>query len=233
MTLKALIFDVDGTLAETEELHRAAFNATFAEAGLPWHWDIPLYGALLKVTGGKERMRAYRDQLGETRPDEADIARLHARKTAIYTRLVAEGRLLPRPGVMHLIEDARRAGLHLAVATTTSPANVEALVQAIWQRSAREVFDVIAAGDEVAAKKPAPDVYCLALARLGISAQEAIAFEDSVAGLTSARAAGLRVIVTPSTYTAHEAFEGQMRLAPDLSDIGPCLGVPMRAAIAT
>ena len=233
MTLKALIFDVDGTLAETEELHRAAFNATFAEAALPWSWDVPLYGELLKVTGGKERMRAYRDRLGETRPDEANIARLHARKSAIYTRMVAAGHLLPRNGVVALIEDARRAGLRLAIATTTSPANVEALVQAIWQRSAREVFDVIAAGDEVTAKKPAPDVYCLALARLGICAQDAIAFEDSLAGLTSAHAAGLRVIVTPSTYTAHEAFEGQMRLAADLSDIGPYLGLPIRTVLST
>lgn len=216
MSLRALIFDVDGTLAETEEAHRAAFNAAFAAAGLDWHWSVADYGRLLTTTGGKERMARWREERGGG-PSDAAIAALHRDKTARYAALMAGGGLQARPGVRTLVAAARAAGLRLAVATTTSPGNVEALAQALWGRAAGEMFDVIAAGDEVAAKKPAPDVYLLALERLGLPAGAALAFEDSRNGVLSARAAGLRVVVTPSAYTAGEDFAGAEVVLDDLT----------------
>jgi HAD superfamily hydrolase (TIGR01509 family) len=215
MTIRALIFDVDGTLAETEELHRTAFNQTFAAAGLPWQWSVDDYTWLLRTTGGKERMRVWALHVGSDLDDDL-IARLHNEKTRRYGDLLAGGGLSLRPHVAELIAAARAEGLRLAVATTTNRPNVDALTKAAWGAPADLVFDVIAAGDEVAAKKPAPDVYLLALSRLGLPADAALAFEDSRNGLLSARAAGLRVVVTPSIYTAHEDFGGADALVPDL-----------------
>lgn len=216
MTVKALIFDVDGTLAETEEAHRAAFNAAFAAAGLGWHWSQQDYRRLLATTGGKERIAAWCAEIGTALPAGA-IAALHADKTARYVSLVAAGGLPLREGVAELIAAASGAGLRLAIATTTSRANVEALAQAVWQQPADAVFEVIAAGDEVAAKKPAPDVYHLALDRLALDPGEALAVEDSLNGLRAARAAGLKVILVPSLYTAHEDHSGADWLLPSLA----------------
>lgn len=216
MDLKALIFDVDGTLAETEEVHRQAFNETFAAHGLGWHWSAEDYRALLCTTGGKERMARHRDALGAG-PSDAEIAALHVEKTACYGAIIGSGQVPLRPGVATLIQRARDAGLRLAIATTTNRPNVDALIRACFDAPAETVFDAIAAGDEVAAKKPAPDIYTLALARLDLPATAAIAFEDSRAGLASARAAGLRVLVTPSVYTEGDDFTGADWLLRDLS----------------
>ncbi len=215
MTPKALIFDVDGTLAETEEAHRRAFNETFAAAGLDWHWSKADYACLLRTTGGKERMQAHRDAIGHG-PSDAEIARIHRDKTRRYAEIIASGEVTLRPGVADLIAAARDRGRRVAVATTTNRPNVEALCTACWGKPAEEIFDVIAAGDEVRAKKPAPDVFELALARLGIPPAEAIAFEDSRNGLLSARAAGLAVVVTPSAYTAGDDFSGADWVIPSL-----------------
>ena len=220
MTLKALIFDVDGTLAETEEIHRQAFNETFAGEDLDWHWDHETYRALLKVTGGKERMRAYRDGLGWKRPDSATIARLHALKTVRYGEILASGGLSLRPGVGALIAAARSRGLLVAVATTTSGPNVEALTMSCFGCPADRLFDAIAAGDEVAQKKPSPDVYLLALDRLGVAPCAALAFEDSRNGLRAAMAAGLATVVTPSRYTDDEDFTGAVLCVPGLDHPG-------------
>lgn len=204
---RALVFDVDGTLAETEELHRRAFNETFAEAGLGWHWDRALYKELLKTTGGKERMRAYiRDHAPDLAPADEDIPALHAAKTACYARLVEEGALALRPGIAELIADARLQGLKVAVATTTNLPNVEALTRATWGLPADEVFDAVAAGDMVNAKKPAPDVYVLAAEILGLPPADCLAFEDSRNGLLSAKAAGMVCIVSPVVYTEDQDF---------------------------
>lgn len=218
MTPRALIFDVDGTLAETEEVHRQAFNETFAEAGLDWYWDPDLYGRLLAVAGGKERIAHYQRTLPSPQPVLSGdrIAALHRRKTARYAEIVAGGGLALRPGVAELVAGARATGRRLAVATTTCPANVEALCRSCWGLPAGEVFDVVAAGDEVAAKKPAPDVYLLALARLGLAADDCIAFEDSRNGVLAARAAGLAVHVTPSRYTRDDDFAGAASIDDDL-----------------
>ena len=212
MTLSAIIFDVDGTLAETEQAHLKAFNEAFAAAGLDWRWDEALYGRLLRTTGGKERMAHYmRETLGQT-PDMARIADLHAAKTAAYVRILEEGGLTLRPGIGALIADARARGLRLAVATTTSRPNVDALCRCCFGAESAEVFDVIAAGDEVKAKKPAPDVYLLALARLGLSAASCIALEDSAMGVDAATAAGLRCVAAPSRWTAHHDLSPAIRV---------------------
>ncbi len=226
--LKALIFDVDGTLSETEETHRAAFNQAFKEAGLGWAWDQALYRKLLDVTGGKERIRYFLTDFAEPSapaiPAGATaltdwIAALHGRKTALYNKMVDAGAAGFRPGVEALIRHARNENLRLAIATTTSLSNVESLIRANLGESGLSVFGAVAAGDTVMAKKPAPDVYNLALERLGLPATDCIALEDSVNGLLSARAAGLPVVVTTSIYTSHQAFPGALAKVPDLETL--------------
>ncbi len=205
--LRGLIFDVDGTLAETEELHRRAFNESFARWGLDWHWSREHYRRLLATTGGKERIAAHvRDHAPETALSADGIARLHGEKTAIYDRIVGEGTLALRPGIAALLAEARRHGLRLAIATTTSRPNVETLSRAIWGRPASEIFDVIASGDEVLHKKPDPEIYRLALARLELPAGAVIAFEDSRNGLLSATGAGIATVVAPGPYTRDQDF---------------------------
>lgn len=230
MSLRAVIFDVDGTLCETEDMHRAAFNRAFRLWNLGWHWDHDLYRQLLKTTGGKERIAAFQTMLppAARRLDAEAIAQLHAEKTIAYAGLVSTGLAL-RPGIATIIKRARQAGLKLAVATTTSRANVEALALKIWDRPAGAVFDVIAAGDEVAEKKPAPDVYHLALTRLNLTAAEAIAFEDSANGLRAARAAGLATVVAPSVFTQGEDFTAAAVLAHGFDDprILPLIAPPL------
>jgi len=204
IVLKALIFDVDGTLAETEELHREAFNEAFGAAGLDWRWDQALYGELLAVTGGKERIAHFQHRAGIAPAlTAAQIAALHRDKTARYTARVDKGGVTLRPGIRRLAEEARDAGLKLAIATTTSRPNVDALLAAAGPLPQ---FDVIAAGDAVAAKKPAPDVFLLALRGLGLPASACLALEDTANGLASARGAGLRCVVTVSAYGGRGPF---------------------------
>lgn len=215
MSPDALIFDVDGTLAETEELHRAAFNAVFEREGLSWHWDAQLYGQLLKVTGGKERLRHFCD-LNRIEAADSTIARLHAAKNSHYAALMRSGACPLRPGVADLIGRARAAGKRLAICTTTSRANVDVLLETSLGPGAAGWFGVIVAGDEVKAKKPAPDAYLKALELLDLPAALCLAFEDSGNGLKSALAAGIRTIVTPGLYTAGENFDGAAQVLVSL-----------------
>lgn len=216
---EALIFDVDGTLAETEELHRQAFNLGFAEAGLGWVWSRDDYRRLLSTTGGKERIARHMAEIGAP-PGTCDIPALHRAKTDHYTRLMAGGGLGLRDGIAALIAEARAAGVGLGIATTTSRPNVEALCQACFGTPAEGVFDVLACGDEVAAKKPAPDVYRLALGRLGLSPDACAAFEDSANGLRAARAAGLLCVLTPSVYSTGEDFSGAACILDSVGALG-------------
>ena len=217
MALEALIFDVDGTLAETEELHRLAFNGAFAAAGLDWTWDPPLYGRLLDVAGGKERIRHYIEVHGGLPAlDAPAIAALHLDKTARYAALVAGGGLAFRPGVQRLMDEARDAGLRIAIATTTTPANVEALLRAVLGPGGPARFAVIAAGDAVGAKKPAPDIYHLALRQLRLSSRACLALEDTPNGLRAALGAGIPTVVTTSLYGGTEGFEGALAVVDRL-----------------
>lgn len=216
--MKALVFDVDGTLAETEAVHLAAFNAAFAAAGLPWVWSEAEYERLLTTTGGKERIARYIREAGGD-PGDFPVAALHRDKTARYAGRVAAGGVALRPGVAELLAEATARGLRLAIATTTSPENVEALIQATLGRGMKDVFEVIAAGDMVAAKKPAPDVYLLALRRLRLEPEECVAFEDSRNGLLAAQAAGLFTVVCPGQFTAGEDFTGADLLLPRLGSL--------------
>ena len=218
---RALIFDVDGTLAETEELHRRAFNETFTEAGLDWSWDRPLYKELLKTTGGKERIDTYqRDYLGGSRfLTSNSITTLHKAKTARYIALMRTDALSLRPGVDALISEAREAGLGLAIATTTSHENIDVLCQCCWSKPPVEVFDVIAAGDEVKEKKPAPDIFHLVLDQFSLPSSACIAFEDSRNGLLSANAAGLRTVITPGMYTEDQNFDDAFTVLPEMPSL--------------
>jgi HAD superfamily hydrolase (TIGR01509 family) len=223
MELRALIFDVDGTLADTEEVHRRAFNAAFAEHGLTWNWGRRVYGDLVKTAGGKERILEFVSRL-HLPPVEKErlvglVPALHHSKTMHYGRLVSSVAEF-RPGIGGLLEEAREAGLKLAVATTTTPANVDCLVRAARGADARELFDVIAAGDVVQRKKPAPDIYHYALARLGLPAGACTAFEDSALGLRAAKEAGLFTVVTPTQWTKHDDFKRADVRLDDLSVAG-------------
>jgi beta-phosphoglucomutase-like phosphatase (HAD superfamily) len=208
-TLRALIWDVDGTLAETErDGHRIAFNRAFEDEGLPWRWDVACYGELLKITGGKERLlhwwRAL-DPDAAARPEaQALIRRLHERKTAHYAELVRAGALVLRPGVRRLLIEARLRGLQLAIATTTTEANVRELLHATLGDTSAGWFGVIGAGDVVARKKPAPDIYRWVLERARLRAEACLAIEDSAAGVAAARDAGVPVLLTRSLYTLDE-----------------------------
>ena len=211
--LKALLFDVDGTLADTErDGHRVAFNRAFADAGLDWDWSPELYGKLLAVTGGKERIRYYLDHFNTafSHPGDLDefIRGLHAAKTEHYTQLLAEGAIPLRCGVRRLIEEARSEGMRLAITTTTTPANVEALLVHALAPDAMSWFEVIAAGDIVPAKKPAPDIYDYAMQELDLTPADCIAFEDSRNGILATQGANLATIITVNGYTTEDDFSG-------------------------
>lgn len=226
--LKALIFDVDGTLAETErDAHLPAFNEAFAAYGLDWHWSETLYGELLQVTGGKERIRFYLDNYRPAVPEVPDlaafIAQLHAAKTTRYVERTSTGRVPLRPGITRLLQEARGAGLRLAIATTTSLENVEALLVHSLAPDAMSWFEVFGAGDMVAAKKPAPDVYHYVLTQMDLDPNACLAFEDSANGLRAASGAGIPTLITESEYTRGEDFEGALAVLDSLGEPAqPC-----------
>ncbi|MGC2047476.1 MAG: HAD family hydrolase [Gallionella sp.] len=223
MTIKAIIFDVDGTLADTEDGHRKSFNKAFAECGLDWNWDVALYDKLLKVTGGKERIKYF---VSEFVPDfvkpadyEGFVKNLHAVKTRHYTDMLAEGNIPLRPGIKQLIHDAYTAGTKLAIATTTTPENVTALLEVGLGNNWADFFAANGCGDIVPHKKPAPDIYFWVLEKLGLSPGECIALEDSENGLRSALAAGIKTYVTTNPYTHWHDFNGAAGIFDDLSDL--------------
>ena len=210
--LQALLFDVDGTLADTENVHRVAFNRAFAQSGIDWEWSQELYSQLLAVTGGKERIRHYVTQYqpGFMAEDQLTdfAAEMHKIKTAIYTQMLDSGEVSLRPGVERLLREARAQGLKLAIATTTTLANVEALINNALEPAAMQWFDVVGAGDVVPRKKPAADIYDYVLEQLQLPAEQCIAFEDSRNGILATSGANLKTIITVNHYTRDHDFSG-------------------------
>ncbi len=222
MALEALIFDIDGTMADTEEAHRAAFNLAFERHRLDWVWEPGVYRDLLKVTGGKERIASHLESLPVGTPERrrvrALIPEIHAEKTRIYSGFISDGAVPLRSGIARLIDEALDAGCKLAIASTTTAANVDALLQSAFGSSGLDRFSVIACGDQVPAKKPAPDIYRLALDNLGVQPEYAVAIEDSLNGVLAAVAAGLWTLVTPNYWTRGDQFPGAALELPELGD---------------
>ncbi|CCO25215.1 HAD-IA family hydrolase [Maridesulfovibrio hydrothermalis] len=207
MRLEAIIWDVDGTLVDSEELHRYAFNRAFEEFGLDWQWSWQVYCKLLSVTGGKERIRHYAEVAGISESCfPVSVEKLHSRKTQIFHDSIQNGDLTLRAGVQKIINEARDNGIRLAIATTTTTSNVETLFDSEVLNP--DQWEVVVAGDQVEKKKPAPDVYLEALRRLGLKAEVCLAVEDSVNGMKAALAAGIPVVITTNAYTQHQDFKG-------------------------
>ncbi|WP_295627011.1 HAD family hydrolase [uncultured Nitrosomonas sp.] len=221
--LQAVLFDVDGTLADTEQDgHRVAFNAAFQQFNLDWNWDIDLYGKLLEVTGGKERIRYYMENFVPTELNRNDvtnwIATLHKVKTKYFESQMETGSIPLRPGVARLIQELRQEKIKLAIATTTTMENVTSLLKSTLGAESIGWFDVIGAGDIVPLKKPAPDIYLWVLNQLNLPAQQCIAIEDSENGLKSARAAQIPTLITVSGYTNQQSFDGAVAVLSDLGE---------------
>lgn len=223
--LQALIFDVDGTLADTESAHCNAFNRAFAEMGLDWVWDQTLYTELLNISGGKERIRHYWQT---SQPDVRELSamaltdtvnRLHELKTAAYERAVNSGAVQLRPGVLRLMDEALAQGVQLAIATTTSPVNIAALLRHAMGPHWRLNFSTIGDASTAPIKKPHQQVYLQMLTALSLAPAQCLAFEDSSNGLRAATGAGLATVITPTHYTAHHNFDAALRVLPDLSDV--------------
>jgi len=224
MSIEALIFDVDGTLADTEEAHRIAFNSAFDRHRLGWRWTRADYRQLLEVPGGKERIASYIASLplgaAERQRLLALVPQLHADKTRFYGEVVSEGGVPLRDGVERLLNEALEQGCHLAIASTTTAANINALLGATLGPRGLDMFAVIACGDQVRAKKPAPDIYRLALDTLGLPPEQALAVEDSAHGLRAATAAGLWTLVTPTFWTQGGDFRAAGLLLTSLGELG-------------
>jgi HAD superfamily hydrolase (TIGR01509 family) len=221
MNIEAVLWDVDGTLAESErDGHRVAFNQAFEACGLGWRWDVARYGELLAVTGGRERLLHDMTSRGDA-PALADersaLARqVHQRKNAFYAEIVAAGGIALRAGVRELMDDCLRHGVRMGICTTTSRSNVEALLRTQLGAGWHDRFAVLVCGEDVAAKKPDPEVYEQALQRLGIGPLQALAIEDSPGGVAAARAADVPVVVTRSVYFHDVTIDAAIAIGPGL-----------------
>lgn len=221
--MDALLFDCDGVLADTErDGHRVAFNRAFAAAGLPDVWDVELYGQLLQIGGGKERMHAYFDKKGwpvaEPVEQDALIRQLHQLKTNLFMEIIAAGELPVRTGINRLVDEAHEAGLRLAVCSTSNERAVRAVVNRLLGADREAKFNGIFAGDIVAHKKPDPAIYRLAADKLRLDPARCVVVEDSRNGLLAARGAGMACVITQSAYTAEEDFREAAAVYPELGD---------------
>lgn len=209
-SFKALIFDCDGVIAETEaDGHRVAFNRVFAEENLPVEWDIDTYGEKLKVAGGKERMRTlftnpdFQKEVGDI---HEYIKKLHKRKTDIYMEMIEKGQLPGRPGVKRLAQEAQQRDIKLAIGSTSNERGVNLLARHVLGDRVYSYFEVILAGDVVSRKKPDPEIYLLAAEKLAVRPEECCVIEDTENGVAAAKRAGMKCVVTRSRYSRHEEF---------------------------
>jgi len=220
--LRALIFDCDGVLAETErDGHRVAFNRTFAAQGYGFEWGADLYQDLLKIGGGKERMRHFFDRTAwpaGTGDKDALLKELHRLKTAYYTQIIESGELPLRPGVARIVDEAVAAGVRLAVCSTSNERSVHAVVEKLLGPARKAKFDVILAGDVVSKKKPDPEIYRLVLERLSLKPTECVVVEDNRNGLLAAKGAGMHCLVTTNGYTEDEDFREADLVVSELGD---------------
>lgn len=228
MALKALLFDVDGTLADTEPHgHLPAYNEAFAEAGLDWQWDTELYRELLLLPGGRERIQHYLDQfkpeLGEHREDverdaRAWAERIHKIKSRYFRRLVKAGKVPLRSGVRRLMREAKQQGILIAIVTNASKRSLEPFLLHTLGERLRQQVDFVISGEQVKNKKPAPDLYQMGLLKLGVDASECIAIEDSAMGLTAARRAGIATLITINEDTRGHDFGGAALVVDQLGE---------------
>jgi HAD superfamily hydrolase (TIGR01509 family) len=224
MKLEALIFDVDGTVVDTEELHRQAYNQTFLDFGFDWEWDAERYAELLGVSGGQDRLARYVDLIDLSPAEKTRLRRIipaiHKEKTQLYGELIESNAVRPRPGVRRLIDEAGRANLRIGMVASSAAVNVDTLVTAALGKELRKSIGPIVCAEMVSRKKPAPDVYELCLSMLRVAAAAVVAFEDSSNGLAAAKAVGLYTVVTPSRWTAGQNFECADLVLPSLGDPG-------------
>ncbi|MCX8036909.1 MAG: HAD family hydrolase [Candidatus Sumerlaeia bacterium] len=220
--LKALIFDCDGVIVDTErDGHRVAFNRAFAALGLPHEWSVELYGELLKIAGGKERMKHYFDQVGwppGATDRDALIKELHQRKTDLFMQIIESGQLPLRPGVKRLVDEALCEGIALAVCSTSNERAVHTVLATMLGPERKARFAAVLAGDVVKKKKPDPEIYHLARERLGVQSAECVVIEDSRNGLLAAKAAGMFCVITTNGYTEAEDFREADAVFPELGD---------------
>lgn len=221
--IKALIFDVDGTLVDTEELHRQAFNQVFLDFKLGWNWSPDLYAELLAYSGGADRIAAYVQRLDLSEAEAAYLQQIvpmvHREKTIIYTDLVSECALRPRPGVTRLIEEALRAEVEVGAVATSAFRDVRGLLSATLGADMAAHIEPVVCAEFVSHKKPAPDLYLLALNMLRLPAESCVAFEDSANGVAAAKAAALYTVATPSRWTRTQNFAAADLILSSLGDL--------------
>ena len=221
--MKALIFDCDGVIVDTErDGHRVAFNKAFAVKGLNVEWDVSLYAELLKIAGGKERMKSYFDENGW--PDSIEnreefIKEMHKLKTDLFMLIIESGELQLRPGIARIVDEAIADGIVLAVCSTSNEKAVTLIVEKLLGSERRKHFSEILAGDVVSKKKPDPEIYNLVLQKLSLKPQDCVVVEDSHNGFLAAKAAGMNTIITTNGYTEHEDFTGANMIVPELGDL--------------
>ena len=220
--MKGIIFDCDGVLADTErDGHRVAFNKAFAAKGLPIEWSVELYGELLKVTGGKERMKHYFDNYGwpaDIADKDAVIKELHKLKTDYFMEIIESGQLPLRPGVARFVDEAIAANIVLAICSTSAERAVNLVVEVLLGPVRKAHFSAILAGDVVSRKKPDPEIYNLASERLSLESSECVVVEDTRVGLLAAKAAGMNCIITTNGYSKDEDFTEADLVVSELGD---------------
>lgn len=232
--LQAILFDLDGTVIDSEEVHRRAYNQTFMEFGLTWDWTPDVYADLLALSGGEARLASHIDGLDAPGGEKERLRRLlpaiRREKTRLYGELMRASVAKPRSGVLRLVREARAAGVKVGFAATSAADNVQTILEAVFKSQAAR-FDAVVSAALVENKKPAPDIYVLLLSMLGVRADGCVAIEDSANGVAAAKAAGLFTIATPTRWTRRQDLSAADLLLPELGEPGRPVSPESRAAM--